>query len=72
MRASGAMEDDRRDRGNYAPGSQVMNLTYDYATGLGPLAANGLTGGHRPSVADVHRLVSDQRSTDFTNIECPW
>lgn len=35
MRAAGATEDDRRDRGNYAPGSQVMNQTYDYATGLG-------------------------------------
>jgi hypothetical protein len=72
MRASGATEDDRRDRGNYAPGSQVMNLTYDYATGLGPLAANGLKGGHRPSVADVHRLVPAQRSSDSTNIGRPW
>ncbi len=45
MRALGASEDDRRDRGNYAPNSQVMNTTYDYATGLGPLAANSLVGG---------------------------
>ena len=45
MSALGASEDDRRDRGNYAPNSQVMNTTYDYATGLGPLAANSLVGG---------------------------
>jgi hypothetical protein len=31
MRAQGASEDDRRDRGNYSAGSQVMNSTYDYA-----------------------------------------
>ena len=30
MRATGATEEDRRDRGNYAVGSQVMNQTYDY------------------------------------------
>ena len=57
MRAAGASEDDRRDRGNYAPGSQVMNTTYDYATGLGPLAANGLPGGYQPIVTDLHRIL---------------
>jgi hypothetical protein len=31
MRATGATEDDRRDRGNYSASSQVMNQTYDYA-----------------------------------------
>ena len=62
MRASGATEDDRRDRGNYAPGSQVMNQTYDYATGLGPLAANSLLGGHKPTVEDIHRLIPAARS----------
>ena len=62
MRASGVTEDDRRDRGNYAPGSQVMNQTYDYATGLGPLAANGLQGGYRPTVVDVHRLIPAARN----------
>jgi integrase len=36
MRAQGATEDDRRDRGNYSAGSNVMNTTYDYATGLAP------------------------------------
>lgn len=57
MRALGASEDDRRDRGNYAPGSQVMNQTYDYAQGLGPLAAESLTGGYLPSVTDVQRIL---------------
>jgi hypothetical protein len=31
MRAQGASEDDRRDRGNYAAGSKMMNQTYIYA-----------------------------------------
>ena len=57
MRATGATEDDRRDRGNYAPGSQVMNSTYDYAIGLGPLASNSLTGGYRPDLQDLRRLI---------------
>ena len=35
MRSLGASEDDRRDRGNYAPNSQVMNSTYDYGAGIG-------------------------------------
>jgi hypothetical protein len=47
MRAQVAMEDDRRDRGNYAAGSTVMNSVYDYAIGLGPLASSSLEGGHR-------------------------
>lgn len=69
MRARGTTEDDRRDRGNYSAGSQVMNSTYDYATGLGPLAANSLAGGYRPTVEDVRRLipatrqVADDRAT---------
>ena len=63
MRAAGATEDDRRDRGNYAAGSQVMNQTYDYATGLGPLAANSLSGGYQPSISDVQRLLPAKRST---------
>ena len=62
MRASGATEDDRRDRGNYAPGSQVMNQTYDYATGLGPLAANSLSGGRKPTIVDVQRLIPATRN----------
>lgn len=61
MRSLGSTEDDRRDRGNYAPGSQVMNTTYDYATGLGPLAANSIAGGQKPSVTDVKRLLPAKR-----------
>lgn len=61
MRARGTTEDDRRDRGNYSAGSQVMNMTYDYATGLGPLAANSLTGGYMPTVEDVRRLIPATR-----------
>ena len=60
MRALGASKDDRRDRGNYSAGSQVMNLTYDYANGMGPLAANGLEGGRKPTIVDVKRLVSSE------------
>ena len=57
MRAQGTTEGDRRDWGNYSAGSQIMNTTYDYATGMGPLAANSLTGGYRPTVEDVRRLI---------------
>ncbi len=42
LRAIGAPEDDRRDLGNYARGSQVMHSTYDYETGLGPFASYSL------------------------------
>ena len=61
MRSLGASEDDRRDRGNYAPNSQVMNITYDYGTGIGPLASNSLVGGHKPTVEDVRRLIPPVR-----------
>ena len=61
MCALGASEDDRRDRGNYAPNSQVMNVTYDYGAGIGPLASNSLTGGHKPTVEDVRRLIPPVR-----------
>jgi hypothetical protein len=57
MRALGATEDDRHDRGNWAPGSQVMNDTYDYGLGLGPLAAESLIGGYLPSVNDIQRIL---------------
>ena len=63
MRALGTTESDRRDRGNYSAGSQVMNMTYDYATGLGPLASNSLTGGYRPTVEDVRRLIPATRQS---------
>ena len=61
MRAQGVTEDDRRDRGNYAAVSQVMNTTYDYATELRPLASNGLEGGHEPTLIDVKRLIPTRR-----------
>ena len=57
MRANGASEDDRRDRGNYAPGSEVMNSTYDYATGLGPLASNSLPNAQQPTITDLQRIL---------------
>jgi hypothetical protein len=70
MRSQGATEDDRRDRGSYAAGSQVMHSTYVYATGLGPLASsNGLgplassnlEGGREPRLTDVRRLIPARR-----------
>ena len=61
MRSLGASEDDRRDRGNYVPNSQVMNNTYDYGTGLGPLGSNRLTGGYKPTVEDLKRLIPPTR-----------
>lgn len=57
MRAQGNTEGDRRDRGNYSAGSQVMNTTYDYGTGLGPLVSNAFAGGYGPTVEDVRRLI---------------
>lgn len=61
MRATGASEDDRRDRGGYAPNSQLMHSTYDYATGLGPLASSGLSNAVAPGVVDVLRLLPARR-----------
>lgn len=57
MRATGASEDDRRDRGGYADGSQLIHTTYNYATGLGPLAASGLEDAVVPGLIDVLRLI---------------
>jgi hypothetical protein len=57
MRAQGATEDDRRDRGNYSAGSNVTSSTYDYATGLGPLGSNSLEGGNRFDKSDLQRLL---------------
>jgi hypothetical protein len=64
MRAQGTTEDDRRDRGNYAAGSQVMNMTYDYASGLGPLGSNSLEGGHKLSKSDIQRLIPPARKSE--------
>lgn len=63
MRATGATEEDRRDRGNYSAGSQVMNQTYDYAVGLGPLASNCLPGGRRLGLRDVKLLIPATRKS---------
>ena len=64
MRCLGASENDRRDRGNYAPNSQVMNLTYDYGVDIGPLASNSLVGGHKPTVEDIRRLIPPARRVE--------
>ena len=64
MRSLGASEDDRRDRGNYAPNSQVMNITYDYGAGIGPLASNSLVGGHKPTIEDLRRLIPPARAVE--------
>ena len=64
MRSLGVSEDDRRDSGNYAPNSQVMNITYDYGAGIGPLASNSLVGGHKPTVEDVRRLLPPARRVE--------
>ena len=61
MRSIGASEDDRRDRRNYTPNSQVMNTTYDYGAGIGPLASNSLVGGLKPTVEDARRLMPPVR-----------
>jgi integrase len=63
MRAAGATEEDRRDRGNYSAGSQVMNQTYDYAVGLGPLASNSLPSAWRLGLRDVKLLIPTARSS---------
>jgi hypothetical protein len=63
MRAQESTEEDRRDRGNYSAGSQVMNNTYDYATGLEPLGSNSLEGGHRLNNADLRRLIPPGKKT---------
>ena len=67
MRANGVSEDDRRDRGNYAPGSQVMNTTYDYVTGLGPLASNGLPSAQQPTITDIQRILPAARPAHPTD-----
>ena len=63
MRAQGASEDDRQDRGNYAAGSTVMNNVYDYATGLGPLSSNSLEGGHRLDKKGLQRILPPARKS---------
>ena len=57
MRSQGTSVDDRLDRGNYAPNSRVMSLTYDQSLGLGPLGSNSLQGGRKPDIQDVKRML---------------
>ena len=61
MRGLGASADDRRDRGIYADGSTVYDVTYDFSTvGLGPLACNknlGELGIVKPTVDHVARCI---------------
>ncbi len=64
MRSSGVSEDDRRDRCNYAPGSQVMNTTYDFVGDVGPLASNSITGARKPTINVFYRL-----STQHADLE---
>ena len=57
MRALGSTEEDMRDRGNFSLGSDVMNNTYDRATGKGPLACRVLEGGYIPDVENIRKLI---------------
>jgi hypothetical protein len=63
MQAQGAAEDDRRDRGNYAAGSSVINNVYDYEMGLGPLASNSLEGVHRLGKKDLKLMLPPTRKS---------
>ena len=61
MRGLGDSADDRRDRGNYADGSNVFNTIYDYSTvALGPLACNtnlGMGGAVKPMIEHIKRCL---------------
>jgi hypothetical protein len=57
LRVQGTTEDDRRNKGNYSAGYNVMNSTYGYVTGLGPLGSNSLEGVHRFDKGDLQRLL---------------
>jgi hypothetical protein len=63
MHAQCTTEEDRWDRGNYSAGSQVMNMTYGYASGLGPLGSSSLEGGHKQKKSDLKRLLPLSEST---------
>jgi hypothetical protein len=72
MRALGASEDDRRERGNFSLGSTVMNSTSDcVVTGLGPSASNSLEGGSKPTLNDLRRLVPAVQTTRERHNEGP-
>ena len=61
MRMLGSSEADRRDRGGYSAKSSVMNDTYDYGTGLGPLACQSLQGGSQPDAESLRKLLPADR-----------
>ena len=61
MRMLWSSEADRRDRGGYSEKSPVMNDTYDYGTGLGPLACQSLTGGSQPDAESLRKLLPADR-----------
>ena len=61
MMSLGVPEMAVKDRGNYSQSSDVMNRTYDYSFGgHGPLAANSLRTGNRPSLKDVKQYVPQE------------
>ncbi len=56
MNAKGVPKEQILDRGNYSASSTVMANSYNYDTsGLGPRAANSLTGGCQPGLDEVRR-----------------
>ena len=61
MSSHGTSVEQRLDWGDYAPNSRVMSLTYDQATGIGPLGSNSLQGGRKPTVKVVERLLPAKR-----------
>jgi hypothetical protein len=61
MSSQGTSVEQRLDRGDYAPNSRVMSLTYDQAAGIGPLGSSSLQGDRKPTVKDVERLLPAKR-----------
>ena len=59
---SGVRPESRQLRDNYAAGSVIMKFTHDYnASGVGPLAANSLSGGSRSGLEEVKRWIPATR-----------
>ena len=69
MNAKGVPKEQILDRGNYSASSTVMDNSYNYdASGLGPRAANALTGGCRPGLDEVRRwMPARHESTEERN-----
>lgn len=62
MRALEVSDSDIRDRGNYASGSEVKRITYDYSTaGHEPLSALSLCGETVPDVGAIRRYLPKGR-----------